>query len=94
MQPRLPESGRRPGHAGVAVKGVVLVGGAGSRLDPLTKKHLLPISDRPMVSWAIEALVPAELREITLVTGGTHAGEFLRLLGNGHEHGVDRLTYP
>jgi glucose-1-phosphate thymidylyltransferase len=78
------------------VKGVVLAGGTGSRLDPLTRitnKHLLPIYDRPMVLWAVQALVEAEVRELMLVTGGTHAGEFLRLLGNGHEWGIERLLY-
>ncbi|MGH7902775.1 MAG: sugar phosphate nucleotidyltransferase [Candidatus Dormibacteraceae bacterium] len=78
------------------MKGVILAGGTGSRLHPLTRitnKHLLPIYDRPMISYAIEALVNAGLTEIMLVTGGTHAGEFLRLLGNGHEHGIDRLLY-
>lgn len=78
------------------MKGVILAGGTGSRLHPLTRitnKHLLPIYDRPMISWAIEALVKADITEIMLVTGGTHAGEFLRLLGNGHEHGIDRLSY-
>jgi glucose-1-phosphate thymidylyltransferase len=78
------------------VKGVVLAGGSGTRLHPLTRitnKHLLPIYDRPMVTYAIEALVSAGITEIMLVTGGTHAGEFLRLLGNGHEYGIDRLLY-
>jgi glucose-1-phosphate thymidylyltransferase len=78
------------------VKGVILAGGTGSRLDPLTRitnKHLLPIYDRPMVSYSIEALVRAGLTELMLVTGGTHAGEFFRLLGNGHEHGIELLTY-
>jgi glucose-1-phosphate thymidylyltransferase len=78
------------------VKGVILAGGTGSRLDPLTRitnKHLLPIYDRPMVLWAVEALVRAGVREVMLVTGGTHAGEFLRLLGNGHEWGIERLFY-
>jgi len=78
------------------VKGVLLAGGTGSRLYPLTRitnKHLLPIYDRPMVQWAIEAVVNAGITEIMLVTGGTHAGEFLRLLGNGHEFGIDRLSY-
>jgi glucose-1-phosphate thymidylyltransferase len=78
------------------VKGVVLAGGKGTRLHPLTRitnKHLLPIYDRPMVTYAIEALVQAGVRDIMLVTGGTHAGEFFRLLGNGHDHGVDRLLY-
>ena len=64
------------------MKGVLLAGGTGSRLYPLTRitnKHLLPIFDRPMIAWAIEALVNAGIDEIMLVTGGTHAGEFLRL---------------
>jgi glucose-1-phosphate thymidylyltransferase len=78
------------------VKGVLLAGGTGSRLFPLTRitnKHLLPIYDRPMVQWAIETLVSAGITDLMLVTGGTHAGEFLRLLGNGHEFGIDRLSY-
>lgn len=78
------------------MKGVILAGGKGTRLHPLTRitnKHLLPISDRPMVSYAIEALVGAGVSELMLVTGGTHAGEFFRLLGDGHEHGIDRLFY-
>jgi glucose-1-phosphate thymidylyltransferase len=78
------------------VKGVVLAGGKGTRLDPLTRitnKHLLPIYDRPMVTYAIEALVRAGISELMLVTGGTHAGEFFRLLGNGHEYGIHRLLY-
>ncbi len=75
---------------------MLLAGGTGSRLYPLTRitnKHLLPIYDRPMVQWAIEALVNAGITDVMLVTGGTHAGEFLRLLGNGHEFGIDRLCY-
>jgi len=78
------------------VKGVILAGGKGTRLHPLTRitnKHLLPIYDRPMVTYAIEALVKAGLTELMLVTGGMHAGEFFRLLGNGHDHGIDRLLY-
>ena len=78
------------------MKGVILAGGTGSRLHPLTRitnKHLLPIYDRPMISYAIEALVKAGVPEMMLVTGGTHAGEFLRLLGNGQEFGIDRLFY-
>jgi glucose-1-phosphate thymidylyltransferase len=78
------------------MKGVILAGGSGTRLHPLTRitnKHLLPIYDRPMVNYAIEALVKAGIGELMLVTGGTHAGEFLRLLGNGHEYGIDRLSY-
>src|SRR5919106_4146208 len=78
------------------MKGVILAGGKGTRLYPLTRitnKHLLPIYDRPMVTYAIEALVNAGVTEIMLVTGGTHAGEFLRLLGNGDEFGIDLLSY-
>jgi len=78
------------------MKGVILAGGSGTRLHPLTRitnKHLLPIYDRPMVTYAIEALVEAGVIELMLVTGGTHAGEFFRLLGNGHEYGIDRLFY-
>jgi glucose-1-phosphate thymidylyltransferase len=78
------------------MKGVILAGGSGTRLHPLTRitnKHLLPIYDRPMVNYAIEALVQAGVKELMLVTGGTHAGEFFRLLGNGHAYGIDRLFY-
>lgn len=78
------------------MKGVILAGGTGSRLHPLTRitnKHLLPIYDRPMISFAVEALIKAGVQEIMLVTGGNHAGEFLRLLGNGEEFGLDRLFY-
>ena len=78
------------------MKGVILAGGSGTRLHPLTRitnKHLLPLYDRPMVTYAVEALVGAGIDEVMLVTGGTHAGEFFRLLGNGHEHGIDRLFY-
>jgi glucose-1-phosphate thymidylyltransferase len=86
----------RGGSGGAVVKGVILAGGTGSRLYPLTRitnKHLLPIYDRPMIAWAIEAVVSSGIDEIMLVTGGTHAGEFLRLLGNGHEYGIDQLSY-
>lgn len=78
------------------MKGVLLAGGTGSRLYPLTRitnKHLLPIGDRPMVNYGIEALVAAGVTDVMVVTGGAHAGEFLRLLSNGHEFGVDRLLY-
>jgi glucose-1-phosphate thymidylyltransferase len=78
------------------MKGVILAGGKGTRMYPLTRitnKHLLPIYDRAMVTYAVEALVNAGITEIMLVTGGTHAGEFFRLLGNGHAHGIDRLLY-
>lgn len=78
------------------MKGVILAGGTGSRLHPLTRitnKHLLPIYDRPMINYAIEALVKGGVSEMMLVTGGNHAGDFLRLLGNGQEFGIDRLFY-
>jgi glucose-1-phosphate thymidylyltransferase len=78
------------------MKGVVLAGGKGTRLYPLTRitnKHLLPIYDRPMVTYAIEALVRAGITDVMLVTGGTHAGEFFRLLGDGSAHGIGRLFY-
>ena len=78
------------------MKGVILVGGSGSRLDPLTRvanKHLLPIYDKPMVFYPIQALVNAGVSDIMLVTGGHNAGDFLRLLGNGSEFGLKRLHY-
>ena len=78
------------------MKGVVLAGGKGTRLHPLTRitnKHLLPIYDRPMVTYAVGALVDAGIPELMLVTGGTHAGEFFRLLGDGADYGIDRLFY-
>ena len=78
------------------MKGVILAGGSGTRLHPLTRitnKHLLPLYDRPMVNYAVEALVAAGVDELMLVSGGTHAGEFIRLLGNGREYGIERLQY-
>jgi glucose-1-phosphate thymidylyltransferase len=78
------------------MKGVVLAGGTGSRLSPLTKitnKHLLPIYDKPMVYYPIQTLVDAEVRDIMIVTGGRNAGDFLRLLGNGKEFGLAHLNY-
>ena len=78
------------------MKGVILAGGSGTRLHPLTtitNKHLLPLYDRPMVTYAIEALVAGGIDEILVVTGGTHAGEFFRLLGDGHGHGIGLLQY-
>lgn len=77
------------------MKGIVLAGGIGSRLLPLTKitnKHLLPVYDRPMIYYPIETLVDAGVRDILIVTGGRNAGDFLRLLGNGREFGI-RLHY-
>ncbi len=78
------------------MKGVVLAGGLGSRLHPLTKitnKHLLPIYSEPMIYYPIRTLVEAGIRDIQLVTGGQHAGDFLRLLGNGEAFGLRQLNY-
>ena len=78
------------------MKGVVLAGGTGSRLNPLTRvtnKHLLPVYDKPMVYYPIQTLVNAGIQEILLVTGGKNAGEFLRLLGNGHDFGLKHINY-
>jgi glucose-1-phosphate thymidylyltransferase len=78
------------------MKGVVLAGGLGTRLLPLTKvtnKHLLPVYDKPMIFYPIQALVNAGVTEIMLVTGGNNAGDFLRLLGNGKEFGLKHLDY-
>src|SRR6266404_3759725 len=78
------------------MKGVVLAGGTGSRLFPITRvtnKHLLPIYDKPMVYYPIQTLVNAGIREILLVTGGNNAGDFLRLLGNGKDFGLDHINF-
>jgi glucose-1-phosphate thymidylyltransferase len=78
------------------MKGVVLAGGTGSRLSPLTRatnKHLLPVYDKPMVYYPIQTLVNAGIAEILLVTGGKNAGDFLRLLGNGRDFGLHHLNY-
>ena len=78
------------------IKGVVLAGGLGKRLGPLTKitnKHLLPIYDRPMIYHPIARLAESGIKDILIVTGGQHAGEFLRLLGNGHAFGLTHLNY-
>jgi glucose-1-phosphate thymidylyltransferase len=78
------------------MKGIVLAGGLGTRLFPLTKvtnKHLLPIYDKPMVYYPIETLVGAGVRDILIVTGGKNAGDFLRLLGNGREFGLNHINY-
>src|SRR5689334_6793127 len=78
------------------MKGVVLAGGTGSRLFPLTKitnKHLLPIYDRPMIYYPIETLVDAGIRDILIVTGGRNAGDFLRLLANGKHFGLNHINY-
>ncbi len=78
------------------MKGIVLAGGLGTRLHPLTKitnKHLLPIYDRPMIYYPIQSLVDAGIHEILVVTGGNNAGDFLKLLGNGKEFGLRHLDY-
>src|SRR5439155_23839679 len=78
------------------MKGVVLAGGLGTRLLPLTKvtnKHLLPVHDRPMIYYPIQTLVNAGINEIMLVTGGNNAGDYLKLLGNGKEFGLRHLDY-
>lgn len=78
------------------MKGVVLAGGLGSRLHPLTKitnKHLLPIYDKPMIFYPIQTLVNAGIDDIMIVTGGNSAGDFLRLLGNGKDFGLKHINY-
>src|SRR6478735_1872633 len=78
------------------MKGIILAGGTGSRLHPLTRitnKHLLPVYDKPMIYYPIETLVDAGITDLMLVTGGNHAGEFLPLLGNGSEFGLKRLQF-
>lgn len=78
------------------MRGVVLAGGLGSRLFPLTKvtnKHLLPVYDKPMIYYPIEALTNAGIKEVMVVTGGNNAGDFLRLLGNGKDFGLNRIHY-
>ncbi len=78
------------------MKGVVLAGGLGTRLLPLTRitnKHLLPVFDRPMIFYPLQTLINAGITDILLVTGGPHAGDFLRLLGDGHEFGLKHLNY-
>jgi glucose-1-phosphate thymidylyltransferase len=78
------------------MKGVILAGGLGTRLLPLTRitnKHLLPVFDRPMIYYPLQTLLNAGIRDILIVTGGHHAGDFLRLLGNGKDFGLERLHY-
>ena len=78
------------------MRGVILAGGTGSRLFPLTKvtnKHLLPVYDKPMIFYPIECMVKAGITEVLLVTGGNNAGDFVRLLGNGREFGLKQLNY-
>jgi len=78
------------------MKGVILAGGTGSRLHPLTKitnKHLLPVYDKPMIYYPLQTLVDAGITQILLVTGGRNSGDFLRLLANGKEFGLNHLNY-
>ncbi len=78
------------------MKGVILAGGYGTRLHPLTRvtnKHLLPVYDKPMIYYPIQCLLNAGIEEIMIVTGGNKAGDFLELLGNGKEFGITELHY-
>ena len=78
------------------MKGIILAGGLGQRLHPLTKvtnKHLLPVYDRPMIHYPLQTLVDAGIRDIMVVTGGNSAGDFLRLLGNGKQFGLQHIHY-
>lgn len=78
------------------MKGVILAGGLGSRLYPLTKitnKHLLPVYDRPMIHYPIQCLINAGITDILIVTGGNSAGDFLQLLGNGSDFGLKGVNY-
>jgi len=78
------------------MKGIILAGGTGSRLYPLTRvtnKHLLPVYDRPMIFYPLQTLVDVGVRDILIVTGGQNAGDFLRLLQNGKEFGLQQLSF-
>ncbi len=78
------------------MKGVILAGGLGTRLHPLTKvtnKHLLPVYRKPMIYYPIEAMVAAGIRDVLVVTGGNSAGDFLKLLGNGSDFGLPTMNY-
>jgi glucose-1-phosphate thymidylyltransferase len=78
------------------MKGVILAGGLGTRLYPLThatNKHLLPVYDKPMIYYPIQTLVQAGITEILIVVGGPHAGDFIRVLQNGKDFGIEHLEY-
>ena len=78
------------------MKGIILAGGTGTRLFPLTKvtnKHLLPVYDKPMIYYPIQCLVNAGIEDIMIVTGGNNAGDFLKILGNGKEFGLKDISY-
>jgi glucose-1-phosphate thymidylyltransferase len=78
------------------MKGIILAGGLGTRLHPLTKvtnKHLLPVYDKPMIYYPIRTLINGGIQDILIVTGGNDAGDFLRLIGNGKEFGLKHINY-
>lgn len=78
------------------MKGVILAGGLGTRLYPLTyatNKHLLPVADKPMIFYPIQTLLNAGIKDIMIVTGGPHAGHFIQVLKNGRELGIEHLEY-
>lgn len=78
------------------MKGIILAGGLGTRLHPLTRitnKHLLPVYDKPMIFYSVEMLVKAGIEDIMIITGGTNSGDFLRLLGNGKHFGLKHIHY-
>jgi glucose-1-phosphate thymidylyltransferase len=99
LTPRRPAPVDTRGGTGqirARMKGVILAGGLGTRLDPLTRitnKHLLPVYDRPMIYYPLQALLNVGITDILLVTGGSSAGDFLRLLGNGSEFGLKHVNY-
>ncbi len=78
------------------MKGIILAGGLGTRLSPLTRitnKHLLPVYNKPMIYYPLQKLVDAGIKDILIVTGGNFAGDFLMLLGNGKEFGLEEINY-
>jgi glucose-1-phosphate thymidylyltransferase len=78
------------------MKGVILAGGLGSRLSPctlVTNKHLLPVYDKPMIYYPVNAMINAGITDILIVTGGHFAGDFLKLLKNGQEFGLKHINY-
>jgi len=78
------------------MKGVILAGGLGTRLNPLTKitnKHLLPVYNQPMIYYPLQTLINAGIEDILIVTGGNNAGDFLRLIGNGSQFGLKHINY-
>src|ERR1700723_113777 len=93
---RINRPQRTAEREGMRMKGIILAGGLGSRLRPLTKvtnKHLLPIYHKPMIYYPLETFGQAGIDEIMIVTGGNSAGDFLRLLGNGRDFGLHDIYY-